>query len=175
MPKMTRRSSRLSGAFGTLKSPLSKPTSRYVCLQCRHLASSQQFPSIRQFHYPASTPSFHRSYATESGIADKVGWHKKFTDSMNKRMWKQGEEPATTDQSSEKPLGDGKPRTELQGRPQDGGDSMPMADDVDYIPAVSGEGLEMVGGPSGWWEEAWDEQHQFQGYYIFFAGMPSSQ
>ncbi|KAL8717316.1 MAG: hypothetical protein Q9225_005433 [Loekoesia sp. 1 TL-2023] len=83
---------------------------------------------------------------------------------MNKRIWKQGEEPSTTDQSSEKPPGDGKPRTELQRQSQDGGDSMPTVDDVDYTPAVSGEGLEMIGGLTGWWEEAWDEQHQFQGF-----------
>lgn len=42
-------------------------------------------------------------------------------------------------------------------------DTVPV-DDVDYKPAVSGEELERVGGPSGWWEEAWDAEHQFAGY-----------
>jgi hypothetical protein len=33
-----------------------------------------------------------------------------------------------------------------------------------YIPATSWDGLDRIGGASGWWEEAWDAEHQFEGY-----------
>ncbi|KAL8935293.1 MAG: hypothetical protein Q9211_004770 [Gyalolechia sp. 1 TL-2023] len=80
---------------------------------------------------------------------------------MNRRMWKKRGEPSTSDESPEK-LG-----VEVQGQP----DQPPTAvdDDADYTPAVSGEGLEIIGGPTGWWEKAWDEQHQYQG---FMRSMP---
>lgn len=77
---------------------------------------------------------------------------------MNRRMWKKGQEPLPSDESPEKP------GTEVQGQPQRPyQEPTSVVDDPDYTPAVSGEGLEMIGGPTGWWEEAWDEQHQYRG------------
>ena len=46
----------------------------------------------------------------------------------------------------------------------------PTADQVakeeGYEPATSLDQLESIGGPTGWWEEAWDRQHQFNGYIL---------
>lgn len=52
--------------------------------------------------------------------------------------------------------------TDIEGRPP----APPGAttDEQDYQAATSGEGLEMIGGRTGWWEKAWDEQFQFKGY-----------
>ena len=33
-----------------------------------------------------------------------------------------------------------------------------------YVPATTWDGLEHIGGASGWWEEAWDQEHPFYGY-----------
>ena len=38
--------------------------------------------------------------------------------------------------------------------------------DVDYVPATTWDGLDQIGGAAGWWEAAWDEEHQFQGYAL---------
>ncbi|KAI4176422.1 MAG: hypothetical protein LQ343_001162 [Gyalolechia ehrenbergii] len=112
-----------------------------------------------QLQLATTPPSLRHTYATESSIADRVGWHEKFTDVMNRRMWKKGQEPLPSDESPEKP------GTEVQGQPQRPyQEPTSVVDDPDYTPAVSGEGLEMIGGPTGWWEEAWDEQHQYRGF-----------
>ena len=40
------------------------------------------------------------------------------------------------------------------------------AKEESYKPATSLDDLEPIGGPSGWWEEAWDKEHQFKGYVL---------
>ncbi|MCJ1477174.1 hypothetical protein MMC13_005845 [Lambiella insularis] len=35
---------------------------------------------------------------------------------------------------------------------------------ADYVPATTWDGLDHIGGATGWWEEAWDEEHQFEGF-----------
>jgi hypothetical protein len=40
-----------------------------------------------------------------------------------------------------------------------------------YVPATSGDGLEQVGGATGWWEEAWDQENHFEG--CVFMGLSS--
>ncbi|KAL9614915.1 MAG: hypothetical protein Q9167_000657 [Letrouitia subvulpina] len=39
-------------------------------------------------------------------------------------------------------------------------------DDPDYKPASTWHGLESIGGPTGWWEKEWDQEHQFFGYMM---------
>lgn len=36
------------------------------------------------------------------------------------------------------------------------------AQEQGYTPATSLEQLEPIGGPTGWWEDAWDKENQFQ-------------
>ncbi|KAL8935798.1 MAG: hypothetical protein Q9216_005250 [Gyalolechia sp. 2 TL-2023] len=155
---MTQRVSQLPHTLGSLKSTLPSPSPRHVCLQCRHRASLPKPPANRQVHLLTETPSRRRTYATESRMADRV--HKRFADFMNKRMWKEGHAPTLPDESPREP------GTEVQEQPQRPYQepTTSVVDDPDYIPAVSGEGLEVIGGPEGWWEEAWDEQHQYQGF-----------
>ena len=38
------------------------------------------------------------------------------------------------------------------------------ANSVDYVPATTWEGLDQIGGSTGWWEEAWDAENRFTGY-----------
>ena len=33
----------------------------------------------------------------------------------------------------------------------------------DYKPATTWDGLVSIGGPTGWWEEAWDQEHEYKG------------
>lgn len=33
-----------------------------------------------------------------------------------------------------------------------------------YVQATTWDGLEQIGGATGWWEEAWDKVNQFEGW-----------
>ena len=149
---MKGRSLRLPALSNPLSASSSSP-SQYVCLHCRHRASVRQTVVS-----PAFSPvAFNRrSYATEPSIPDKFQAY--FNKTIGKRLFKDGKIPGTvdeTDQPDDKPATPpGVEETALE----------PLNDDPYYKPATSGEGLEAVGGPTGWWEKAWDEEHQFQGY-----------
>ncbi|KAI4235968.1 MAG: hypothetical protein LQ352_008051 [Teloschistes flavicans] len=73
------------------------------------------------------------------------------------------EDPRIPDPDETKPPQEQQPGvTDIEGRPP----APPGAttDEQDYQAATSGEGLEMIGGRTGWWEKAWDEQFQFKGF-----------
>lgn len=78
------------------------------------------------------------------------------TKNISKRLFKKGEGPVEQD------LTQPKDEEVVAQRPIQ--DAMPPVDDSEYTPAVSGEELERIGGPTGWWEQAWDDEHHFQGY-----------
>ncbi|KAL9009372.1 MAG: hypothetical protein Q9173_005597 [Seirophora scorigena] len=139
---MTRLSPRLSARLIHLKHILPQSSSPHVCLQCRYRRTSlQQVPSTPLTAASYSTPLLHRTYAT----SPLETFQENFSQGIKKRIFKDDEVPPR-DGNRDPPL-----------------DTVPV-DDVDYKPAVSGEELERVGGPSGWWEEAWDAEHQFAGY-----------
>ncbi|KAI4177250.1 MAG: hypothetical protein LQ348_005867 [Seirophora lacunosa] len=138
---MTRLSPRLSARLTHLNHILPQSTSRHVCLQCRYRASLQQVPSRPRAAASYSSPLHHRTYATS--LVET--FQENLSQGIRKRIFKDDEVPPQ-DENRDPPL-----------------DTVPV-DDVDYKPAVSGEELERVGGPSGWWEEAWDAEHQFAGY-----------
>lgn len=149
---MLSRSSRLPASLGIPNPSLAPPKARYICLQCRYRASHQQAPSRRPQTTPYSTPSLQRTYAT--GPIEKI--QDAVTRGIGKRLFKKGEGP---------PLeGNVGQAQDEKTEPSTTQDTVPAVDDSDYTPAVSGEELETIGGPTGWWEEAWDAEHQFQGY-----------
>ena len=43
-----------------------------------------------------------------------------------------------------------------------------------YVPATTWDGLEMIGGAEGWWEEAWDRENQFEGYVTLAVRLEGS-
>ncbi|KAI4120829.1 MAG: hypothetical protein LQ338_006738 [Usnochroma carphineum] len=148
---MLSRSSRLPASLGIPNPSLAPPKARYICLQCRYRASHQQAPSRRPQTTPYSTPSLQRTYAT--GPIEKI--QDAVTRGIGKRLFKKGEGP---------PLeGNVGQAQDEKTEPSTTQDTVPAVDDSDYTPAVSGEELETIGGPTGWWEEAWDAEHQFQG------------
>ncbi|KAL8751640.1 MAG: hypothetical protein Q9199_006281 [Rusavskia elegans] len=82
-----------------------------------------------------------------------------FNKTIGKRLFKDGEIPDAAVDNTDQP---GKEPAVPPG--DEGLATEPLDDDPYYTPATSGEELEMVGGPSGWWEKAWDEAHRFQGW-----------
>ncbi|KAL8802992.1 MAG: hypothetical protein Q9200_006389 [Gallowayella weberi] len=128
--------------------PLRPSTSRYICLQCRHRVA-RQYPAPRS--NPTTTPSLHRTYATEPGLPDRI--QKFVAERIAPKLFKGGEIPKADDKADEDTANTPAKDAEVT-----------KTEDIDYKPATSGEDLEAIGGPSGWWENAWDEEHQFQGF-----------
>ncbi|KAL8715181.1 MAG: hypothetical protein Q9220_001139 [cf. Caloplaca sp. 1 TL-2023] len=120
------------------------------------LERSQGDPLVNQ----SAPSSFARTYATKPDISDRL--HKAFVDYVAPRLFRKGQAPRENVQ------GDKKARKAVQDRKDDqqlDEGTITSAEDFEYTPAVSGESLESIGGPTGWWEEGWDEQNQFKGYH----------
>ncbi|KAL8910301.1 MAG: hypothetical protein Q9171_004386 [Xanthocarpia ochracea] len=151
---MKRPPIRLTSSFSGPTSPFLGSSYRYVCVQCRQSASLR-IPAVS----PAvsSTLSHRRSYATEPNLPDKFQSY--FNEKIGKRLFKDGQIPNTGADGVKQP-GNEPAIPPKDTEPATG----PLDDDPYYVPAMSAEELEMVGGPSGWWEKAWDEEHQFQGW-----------
>ncbi|KAL8700720.1 MAG: hypothetical protein Q9201_005289 [Fulgogasparrea decipioides] len=150
-------------------------SSRYICLQCRHRASVQQTPPLPTL---SQNLPLTRSYADNSSGIDR--FQEGLTGLLKRRLFRQDDTPSPLDEESRiqqgKEKGTGKQpqeqpsvESDVQTQNADIGqrplrETAPVTDDPDYEPATSGEGLEMIGGPTGWWEKAWDEHHQFRGF-----------
>ncbi|KAL8801984.1 MAG: hypothetical protein Q9182_004113 [Xanthomendoza sp. 2 TL-2023] len=141
---MKGRSLQLSSCLSRPVTPFRASTTRYICLQCRHRVARQYLAPRAN---PTSTPSLHRTYATEPGLPDRIQNY--FAERIAPKMFKGGEIPKAEGDTADIPTNN---------------EEVTEADDIDYKPATSGEELEAIGGPSGWWEKAWDEEHQFQGF-----------
>ncbi|KAL8696869.1 MAG: hypothetical protein Q9224_002576 [Gallowayella concinna] len=147
---MKRRTFQLSSSLSTPAILCRTPTSRYICLQCRHRVR-QQCPAPRV--KSTTTPSLHRTYATEPSIPNRL--QQFVAERIAPKMWKDGIVPQRNPKV---------PATEEEVIQHPVKSTQPTKDDVDYTLATSGEGLETIGGPTGWWEKGWDKEHQFQGF-----------
>lgn len=146
---------RLSSFSSSTYPVSSSSSSRYVCLQCRHRASLR--PSALFSPTDSSSPFQRRTYATEPSLPDKFQAY--FNKTIGKRLFKDGKIPGAAEDNTDRP------QSEPAIPPNDEGTATaPLDDDPYYTPATSGEELESLGGLSGWWEKAWDEEHQYQGY-----------
>ncbi|KAL9579453.1 MAG: hypothetical protein Q9212_005098 [Teloschistes hypoglaucus] len=154
---MKRRPSSGSLSLNNFLSPSASTSSRYVCFQCRHRASLQRQPLLPVLSH---APAHSRSYANRPAVIDK--FNKGMENFIVRTMFK--EDPRLPEPDKTKPPSEQEPPevTDIGEGPV----APPRApmDDPDYKPATSGEGLEMIGGPTGWWEKAWDEQFQFKGF-----------
>ncbi|KAL8690652.1 MAG: hypothetical protein Q9218_003946 [Villophora microphyllina] len=153
---MKRQPSSVPLAFSNLAFSSANLSSRYVCLRCRHRASLR-----RQALLPilGQTPSLTRTYADKPGTIDR--FQEGVTEFLKKRMFKEDPTPPPPTESKPPPgqqPGDSDVDQRLPAP------TRPLDNDPDYKPATSGEGLEMIGGLTGWWEKAWDEQYQFKGF-----------
>ena len=132
--------------------------SGFVCIECQHGLSSRPFAII-----PKSIPVTNRRQA--STAREKTP----FTEKVRQRIWGTQDPPGQAD-----PYGDAsildrtkKQASKSEPRPVDrvstkGNKPLPSsAAYADYVPATTWDGLDQIGGATGWWEEAWDEEHQF--------------
>lgn len=115
----------------------------YVCFQCRQKAffCSQRTPPSPLLTYLQRRSS--SSFSNESA----------FTRNLRKKLWGKND-PGPQELESEAGLA---ALDEIDDA------SLPLDDTGEYIPATTWDGLEAIGGAEGWWEEAWDKEHRFEG------------
>lgn len=141
----------------------SQSTSRsgFVCLQCRQRASvaAQQ-----------GKPSIPTSYTSQRHASSMFN-----TEKYRKKIWGTSDPPGQKDPyeredsiDSSKALNEKEaelpPASEVVRESSD--DELTREqklEDEGYVAATTWDGLERIGGKTGWWEEAWDQQHQFTG------------
>lgn len=115
----------------------------YLCFQCRQkaFACSKQTPPWPLLTYFQRRHS--SSFSNESA----------FTRNLRKKLWGKND-PGPQEPESE---------AELATLGEIDDVSLPLDDTGEYIPATTWDGLEAIGGAEGWWEEAWDQEHRFEG------------
>ncbi|KAI9856000.1 MAG: hypothetical protein M1813_009325 [Trichoglossum hirsutum] len=147
-----RRLSRLGRPINVLRDPPAPSTinPRY-CSVCR----SRRIPPL-----PRATASFstlpsrpaRRQSSADSGKTP-------FTERLRQKLW-----------GTESPPGQVDPYNKHDRRTRTGGDEVPVAaaeGTEAYSPATTWDGLEHVGGFSGWWEKNWDPEHGFKASMCF--------
>lgn len=119
------------------------PRGSYVCFQCRQkgFLFSKRAPHSPQLTYLQKRNS--GSLSNESA----------FTRNLRKKIW------GKNDPGPQEP----EPETELATLDEIDDASLQLDDTGEYIPATTWDGLEAIGGAEGWWEEAWDQEHRFEG------------
>ena len=126
----------------------------YICARCRSNV-------IKQAQRAPISTSISRN-------AEKLPYAERF----RRKIWGTDTPPGQADPYTKEP--NQTKETEEMGRDAEGlsateeavalQDSASTVDpQLDYVPAQTWDGLEHVGGTTGWWEEAWDEEHQFTG------------
>lgn len=113
------------------------PRGSYVCYQCRQKA----FLFSKRATYLQKRNS--SSLSSESA----------FTRNFRKKIW------GKNDPGPQEP----EPEAELASLDEVDDASLQLNDIGEYIPATTWDGLEAIGGAEGWWEEAWDQEHRFEG------------
>lgn len=119
------------------------PRGSYVCFQCRQkgFLFSKRAPHSPQLTYLQKRNS--GSLSSESA----------FTRNLRKKIW------GKNDPGPQEP----EPEAELATLDEIDDASLQLDDTGEYIPATTWDGLEAIGGAEGWWEEAWDQEHRFEG------------
>jgi len=132
--------------------------SSYICLQCRRRTDLNLLASTIP-----SLPSIGRRNASTS--RDKTP----YTEKLRRKIWGTDNPPGQADPYGNASLLDrSKQQPKAQEQEPETVDTITAAPvlDVDYVPATTWDGLDHIGGAAGWWEEAWDDEHHFQGYAL---------
>lgn len=154
-----------SGHFGRLIHPFATFCSGRICLQCRNQAPR----SILRPRVPVSTPPSNRRYANTGGYSDPGADPNSLSERLRRKIWKQDEPEDLADPYGDRDIVD---RDQKQYRNTVEAQETAVAPKAsqepalpdNYIPASTWDGLERIGGATGWWEDAWDQEHQFEGY-----------
>lgn len=132
----------------------------FVCLQCRHRSAL----AAQRGALSTSVPISPQRHASSTSSIDSL------TGKIRRKLWGTDNPPG-----QENPYG-GLSKSELK-KSKVKKDPVAVAEKAagagvlpsdtaasNYVPATTWDGLDQVGGATGWWEDAWDEKHPFRGY-----------
>ena len=129
------------------------PPSPFICIQCRHRAISH----LSKTAFSTST--------SRKADNDKLPYSEK----LRRRIWGTDTPPGQLDPYTQESALERKRRLDREessvSESASETDTASLASDAkfDYVPATTWDGLEQIGGATGWWEEAWDQEHKFRG------------
>ena len=152
------------------------PLPRFICPQCRIYLKSRPYNDTSR---PFTPSTCHRNASTSS---QKIP----YTEKLRRKIWGTDEPPGQGDPYGPSVLlGKDKQRSDaskteatLDSPREDTRDSKAVPSDsdtaeaiytrdnassIDYVPATTWDGLDQIGGSTGWWEEAWDAENPFTG------------
>ena len=140
--KQTLRQVRFSGSAQSRPSP-------FVCLRCR----SRRLPPLQ--------PLVIQRYASDDNKSNLSSVRKKIWGTEHPPGQRDPYEQLTAEQRAEQEQ-EMEAEREMEAKKQAEAEVVAEAE-AEYEPATTWDGLERIGGPTGWWEEAWDREHQFEG------------
>ena len=128
------------------------PQSNYICIQCRLRAISH----LQKSAFSTSTP--------RKASNDKLPYSEK----LRRRIWGTDTPPGQKDPYVRESPSDQSKTQQQDVSISDSSSEIDAttAEDVRqsaYVPATTWDGLEQIGGATGWWEQAWDQEHKFRG------------
>lgn len=153
--------------LGTLVASVGqKPTVQYgfVCLHCQHPWALAAQKGALSTSIPI--PTQRRASSTSGSIP--------FTEKIRRKIWGTDNPPGQEDpyeflsiaeQRRAKDKTKKDPVALAEAGPE-AGVVPPDATASNYVPATTWDGLEQIGGATGWWEEAWDNEHPFHRYVL---------
>ncbi|MCJ1392172.1 hypothetical protein MMC18_005039 [Xylographa bjoerkii] len=133
----------------------------YVCIECQHGLKAHPFAIA-----PKSISLVNRKQA--STAREKTPYSEK----IRRKIWGTQDPPGQADPYGDASVFDQTKKQTPQLEPELVDEVPPTgpksvsssAAYADYVPATTWDGLDHIGGATGWWEEAWDEEHQFNGF-----------
>lgn len=135
----------------------------FVCLQCRHRSALAAQKCALSTSIPVPTQRHASSTTRSDSLSERI----------RRKIWGTDSPP-----SQEDPYGG--LSTFEQRKSKAKKDPVAVAEGVsgaavvpsdaaasNYVPATTWDGLDRIGGATGWWEEAWDQEHPFHGYVFW--------
>ena len=153
--------------LGTLVASVGqKPTTQYgfVCLHCRHRSALAAQKGALSTSIPIPTQRH------ASSTSDNIP----FSEKIRRKIWGTDNPPGQEDPYGGLSIAEQRramdknkkdPGVLAEAGPE-AGVVPPDAAASNYVPATTWDGLEQIGGATGWWEEAWDNEHPFHRYVL---------
>ncbi|MCJ1239169.1 hypothetical protein MMC14_007162 [Varicellaria rhodocarpa] len=120
----------------------------YICTRCRNYAIKQ---------------AQRATIATSASRAAEPNRQLPFSEKLRRKIWGTDTPPGQADPYTKQPK-DVKGALASDERVTLENHTLAADSQLDYVPASTWDGLEQIGGATGWWEDAWDKQHQFTGF-----------
>lgn len=134
----------------TRHATVSLTRSTYVCHQCRQIALASARPARTRALAPPPVTYVQRRFAGDD-----------WTNRLRQKIWGTTNPPGQKD-PYRRMTDEERDRAALE--PQEAPPEKAKAATGEYVPALTWNGLDQIGGQDGSWEKAWAENHPFEGF-----------